>query len=50
LASGGALVVELDPRQAASVAALALASGFVEAEVRPDLAGRDRAVIARVAP
>jgi release factor glutamine methyltransferase len=50
LAPGGALVVELDPRQAGAVADLAVASGFVEAEVRPDLAGRDRAVVARVAP
>jgi release factor glutamine methyltransferase len=50
LAPGGALVVELDPRQAGAVAELALASGFVEAEVRPDLTGRERAVVARVAP
>jgi release factor glutamine methyltransferase len=48
LAPGGALVLELAPSQAPSVAALALAHGFAEAEVRPDLSGRDRAVVARL--
>lgn len=47
LAPGGALVVELAPPQASVVAALALDHGFAEAEVRADLTGRDRAVIAR---
>ena len=48
LAAGGALVLELAPSQAAPVAALALEHGFAEAEVRPDLSGRDRAVVARL--
>ena len=48
LAPGGALVLELAPSQAAPVAALALEHGFAEAEVRPDLSGRDRAVVARL--
>jgi release factor glutamine methyltransferase len=43
----GALVVELAPSQAAAVAANALRHGFRESEVRRDLTGRDRAVIAR---
>jgi release factor glutamine methyltransferase len=49
LAPGGALVVELAPDQAAPVADLARAAGFAVAEVRPDLVGRDRAVVARLA-
>ena len=48
LAPGGALVLELAPTQAAALAALALAHGFAQAEVRPDLSGRDRAVVARL--
>jgi release factor glutamine methyltransferase len=48
LAPGGALVVELAPRQAPTVAGLALDHGFAEAEVRTDLTGRDRAVVARL--
>ncbi|HEY6533079.1 MAG TPA: peptide chain release factor N(5)-glutamine methyltransferase [Acidimicrobiales bacterium] len=48
LRAGGALVVELDPRQAEPVAALALDSGFAAAEVHLDLAGRARAVVARL--
>ena len=47
LGPGGALVVELDPVQAPTVAALARAEGFAEAEIRPDLSGRDRVVVAR---
>ena len=50
LAPGGALVVELDPRQASIVAELMQQRGFVEATVVPDLAGRDRVVAARWAP
>jgi release factor glutamine methyltransferase len=49
LRPGGALVVELDPRQADTVADLARSSGFVDAEIRPDLTGRARAVVARLA-
>jgi release factor glutamine methyltransferase len=48
LAPAGALVLELAPSQAAAVAALALEHGFAEVEVHPDLAGRDRAVVARL--
>ena len=48
LARPGSLVVELAPHQAESVAALARAVGFSEVAVRPDLAGRDRALVARL--
>ena len=47
LATPGALVVELAPHQAAAVAYVARHAGFAEVEVRPDLAGRDRMVVAR---
>lgn len=47
LARPGVLVVELAPHQAAAACALAAAS-FDEVEVRPDLAGRDRALVARL--
>ena len=47
LARPGALVVELAPSQAAAVAELAREAGFAEVEVRPDLTGRDRMVVAR---
>jgi len=49
LTSPGALVVELAPHQAAAAADLARAAGFDEVEVRPDLAGLDRALVARLA-
>ncbi|MDP9069751.1 MAG: peptide chain release factor N(5)-glutamine methyltransferase [Actinomycetota bacterium] len=44
----GALVVELAPHHAAAAVTLAYESGFSEAEVRPDLSGRPRALVARV--
>lgn len=44
----GALVVELAPTQADDAVALALAAGFAEAHVAPDLAGRPRALVARI--
>lgn len=50
LRPGGALVVELAPWQAVPFAAAAVAAGFTEAAVRVDLAGRSRAVVARVRP
>lgn len=50
LAHPGALVVELAPHQAGAAIALARAAGFASAEVRPDLAGRDRALVARLGP
>ena len=49
LVPGGALVLEMDPRQTATVVALADDAGFVDAEVHRDLAGRDRVVVARTA-
>ena len=49
LVPGGALVLEMDPRQTATVVALAGDAGFVDAEVHRDLAGRDRVVVARTA-
>jgi release factor glutamine methyltransferase len=47
LVSGGAVVVELDPRQADEAAALAIAAGLEEVEVVADLSGRSRALRAR---
>ena len=44
----GALVVELAPHQAVAAVAVAYEAGFAEAEVRPDLTGRPRALVARV--
>ena len=43
----GVAVLELAPHQAAEVAELARRAGFAEVEVRADLAGRDRALVAR---
>jgi len=50
LAPHGVLVVECAPRQAAALAAFARANGFPEVGVAPDLAGRDRMVVARRLP
>ena len=47
LRADGVLVLECAPRQAAAVAALARAHAFTSVEVVADLAGRDRAVVAR---
>lgn len=47
LAPRGSLVVELAPHQAPAVTALARDAGFAEVSVRPDLAGRLRALVAR---
>ena len=44
----GALVVELAPHQADTVVALAEAAGFADAEVRLDLTGRPRVLLARL--
>jgi release factor glutamine methyltransferase len=46
--SGGALVVELAPHQADAGRQLALAAGFTEVDVRADLTGRDRVLVARL--
>lgn len=48
LSRPGACVIEIAPHQADAAVALAYEAGFVEAEVRPDLAGRPRALVARV--
>ncbi len=44
----GAVVVELAPRQAPAAARLARGIGYAEVRVEPDLAGRDRALVARL--
>jgi release factor glutamine methyltransferase len=48
LARPGALVAEIAPHQSEAAVVLAFAAGFNEVEVRPDLAGRPRALFARV--
>jgi release factor glutamine methyltransferase len=50
LASGGSIVVELAPHQANRAADVAREAGFGTTRVAQDLAGRDRAVVARLAP
>ncbi len=47
LARPGALVCELAPHQAAAAADLARAAGFGHVEVRSDLTGRERVLLAR---
>lgn len=47
LAPDGVLVAEIGATQAAAVADLAVAAGLAEVRVAPDLAGRDRALVAR---
>jgi release factor glutamine methyltransferase len=47
LAPAGVLVLEVAPDQAAGVGARAGAAGFGDVEVHPDLAGRDRVLVAR---
>lgn len=46
LMAGGRLLLEIGPTQAAAVSALLAAQGFAVSEVRRDLDGRDRVVIA----
>lgn len=48
LAPRGVLVLELAPAQAETAIGLARAAGFGEAVVVPDLAGRDRVLVARL--
>ena len=48
LEPAGVLVVELAPHQAATAAARAAAAGFASVEVRDDLTGRARALVARL--
>ncbi|HUJ64060.1 MAG TPA: peptide chain release factor N(5)-glutamine methyltransferase [Acidimicrobiales bacterium] len=45
----GVAVLEIAPHQASEAALAARRAGFAEVEVRRDLAGRDRAVVARMA-
>jgi release factor glutamine methyltransferase len=47
LRPGGWVVCEIGETQGASASALAAAGGLVDVEVRPDLTGRDRMVLAR---
>jgi release factor glutamine methyltransferase len=49
LARPGALVLELAPHQADAAMGLARKAGFASTEVRPDLTGRDRVLVARLA-
>jgi release factor glutamine methyltransferase len=44
----GALLLEIDPRQASAVQRMARQAGFTSATVWPDLTGRDRIVQARI--
>jgi release factor glutamine methyltransferase len=48
LKPGGSLVLELSPEQSGEIAQEALLAGFGEVEIRPDLVGRDRALVARL--
>lgn len=48
LEPGGVLVCELAPHQARTAIECARAAGFADAEVRPDLVGRDRVLVARL--
>lgn len=50
LAAHGVAVIEIAPHQAGAAVAAARRSGFRSAEVRPDLAGRPRALVARRGP
>jgi release factor glutamine methyltransferase len=47
LVPGGTLVLELAPHQADAITAAARTAGFGPVEVRPDLTGRPRALVAR---
>lgn len=48
LARPGALVVELAPHQAGAAVEMARAAGFASPEIRRDLSGRDRVLVARI--
>lgn len=50
LEPGGWLVFELDANRAAPVAAMATAAGYELVQVKQDLAGRDRVLLARTPP
>jgi len=44
----GAIVVEIAPHQAEQAMELAMSGGFSDVDVRPDLAGRLRALVGRL--
>jgi release factor glutamine methyltransferase len=48
LAAGGVLVTEIGETQGTAVTDLATSAGLVDATIAPDLAGRDRALVARL--
>lgn len=48
LRPGGAVVVEIAPHQADGMVAAAKAAGFADVRAEPDLAGRPRALVARL--
>lgn len=50
LAPAGAVVLELAPHQGPAVQARAESAGLVDVTVRPDLAGRDRVLVAHRSP
>jgi release factor glutamine methyltransferase len=50
MAAHGVLVLELAPHRATEAADLATRSGFAEVELRPDLSGRHRVLVARRSP
>jgi release factor glutamine methyltransferase len=50
LEPGGWLILELDANRAAPVAAMAAAAGYDVVQVKQDLAGRDRVLLARTPP
>jgi release factor glutamine methyltransferase len=50
LCAEGAAVIEVAPHQAAAATAAATDAGFAGAEIRPDLSGRDRVLVARMPP
>ena len=50
LAEGGRLLLEIGEGQAGPVTAILSAAGFEIEAVRPDVAGRPRAAVARAAP
>jgi release factor glutamine methyltransferase len=47
LAPHGVMVLEIAPHQADPATRMAQAAGFRSVDVHPDLAGRDRALVAR---
>ena len=48
LHGSGSLILEMAPTQVDAVAAMAPDAGFVDVEIRTDLAGRQRGIVARL--